>query len=1268
MFPPSHTSTTIDLTDDDSPLPESDDLYAPYKHFITATLHSLLFTLALHHGYTPLNIRTLVAPSWTAGGTGAKPEDLLLPSSPLLLPEIVRPTVLTLEAYLTTAGTLLIIPHTEIQPAIRRVSSDAITAGESGRDVYIAPWGEWGRLLPPSPEMAPSPKEESWKRDVKSYLQDCGVLSGEPGDGWEKEKSALEEAVEQSEWRRIEIWVPFRELPGMGMVVRVVWPEALLFVKASEDDPVLALVPEKDKDTTTSKDEDEATAQDSDDELWWKSVFTSPEYSSFASGGLSFSLASLVLSSSSECPESPQYGTKRKDLGADWCDVPSAVDWAEEWLASKDERTRVIHTRAEEKKAHRIKEEEEKAEKTKIEEAEVKAGPEAMDTKEEGGKLEPKAEVKNQGGVYPTPPDGGAGQQMVPQEPGSAPNTVPTISTAPTSAVATEMDLDWIRDASSVADPVPEQGRKQSDAVAIGGLAGGTGEADLFSGDMDEDGMFGQGITEDDFAFFDNDLGGFGDDDLGEDDVDMELGEVGGMDLSDMGMGGQQGEVDITMETPGPQEIVASSPVVPVLQLPAETQKEAIAPSQAKQKHEIEPHIQTPPLSPHRAIRLLVPEYSLSPNNQPHPTPPTTVGTVMRTPQQNGASVPPAGGVSEAKRRMSLYSPITFTTNIEMADRKYAPGGRYFLAESIKETERKELEAKAGKLDSLAKAPSTGLKRKRGVFLSRVIAIEDNTEVAAPEMAEVLLGGGGDDAVMEESPEEGEEDGDGSESGWTEESSVESDADDDTDEEEEETAGSYYNSLLAASYNGNTTAGAGRKRKWAFDEEGDSGVVDTMKRDVGVGADGEVEVVGEMAPPPWEVMVPDPTDSSLVGVFANLGLETDAISLAGLGEGEFNAVSQLVREQVVTGTSKPLGTLIGGSAWETAMEDDDEEWCLLRRRKGRDEGIVEDAVRSLFGTSGVVRCTLGAYVAVADAVIEPPLLVGRAAAMRPLAQPRRGVQPLSLNKRATTSTSDNAAASVIFRLKPPHIHIHRAEQALEILPPSLHFWETFGFAPCGGPKNVIGFCLHPASRQMQEAADGFLERVQCAYEGARFGTHVRGRLDASGITDGMYAVDAKGGKSLEKGVKALMDAMGEFGAVLANVADELQNIVVYVVNPFEHPSALVDICAGFVMMKRIYTRAMEGVMGARCNNLVLQIVPASFLAAKVGGVSRAQSEWHTLAGELYNRCVPTDGVGSLEEVCLVDWLLSGLYANWVIRRLKKHFHHPYTFHGHHQNQ
>lgn len=1299
MFPPhttTNTPTTIDLTDDPPEEIEPEDPYLAYKRFITAVLQSLEFELALSHGYTPLNIRTLVSPSSlrpspavriatseesTAQEDGRTKEDLL-PSSPVLLPELIRPTVLALEAYLTTSGMLLIVPHTEIQPAIRRISSTSIVSSSlDGRDVYIAPWGEWGRLLPITEveviSAGQKQKEEKWKKAVKSYLQDCGILSSTPrGDEWQR--SVLEEAVEGGEWRRIEIWVPFKELPGMGMIVKVLWPEALLFIKASEDDTIPALsLEEKDKITD---EEDKSVA--GDDDGFWKSMFEDPEYARFASGGLSVSLASLVFE------EGGKLRSSRKDLGMEWWDVPSAVDWAEGWLNDKDERERIVKTRMEEKKKQRQKEEQEKREKEKKEEE--KPEPEAMDTKEDKGKLKI-LETKPTGGVYPTPPDGGQQQQQQMQGPGStssgsAPNTVTTISTAPTSAVPTEMELDWIGDGSGVPDPVPEQGRKQSDATAIGGLAGGTGEADLFGGDMDEDEMFGQGITEDDFAFFDNPggLGEFGDDlEVGEDDVDMGLGEVDGMDLG-MGLNTQpSGEVDLTMETPMPTRedmIIESSPVVPMTQPPTisidmskvdgHDLKTASAPVPEKPT-EMEPHIQTPPLSPHRAIRLLVPEYSLSPNNQPHPTPPTTGGAVMKTPQHNGAPPPPAGGVSEAKRRMSLYSPITFTTNVEMADRKYAPGGRYFLPESIKEKEQREFESKQGKLET-PKVPSTpggGLKRKRSIFV-RSVVVEENSEVAVPEVAEVVLA---DDAIMEESPEE-EVGGEDSDSGWTEESSIESDADDETEEEEEEPGGRYYTSPLAVAYGGIAGGGTGRKRKWAFDDDGEASIAETMKRDVGIGAGGDVEAPGEMAPPPWEIMVPDSTDSSLIGVFANMSLETDALSLAGLGEGEFMAVSRLVREQVVSGTSKPLGNLLGGGAWETATEDDDEEWCLLRRRKCKDEGIVEEAVKGLFKGGGVVRCTLETYVAVADAVIEPPLLVGRAASMRPIAQPRRGVVP-TLNKRPSDGAGINSA---IFRLPPPHVHLHRAEQALEILPPALHFWETFGFGPCSGPKNVIGFCLHPVSKAMEDATDGFLERVSFSYESGRFGTHVRGRLDASGISNGALGIESKsGGKSLEKGVLALMDAMAEFGAVLANVADELQNIVVYVINPFEHPSAVVDICAGFVRMQRIYVAAVQGVMGARLNNLVLQIVPARFVTAKVGGVNRGQNEWATLAAEVYNRCIPTDGMGSLEEVCTLHFIALDLiqsflacgYAitNWVYR-LRKHFHLRYTLRDHHQSQ
>ncbi|KAI5852752.1 mediator complex subunit 13 C-terminal-domain-containing protein [Morchella snyderi] len=1338
MFPPSSHSTpaAIDLTDDgaseDASPPE--DQFAAYKRFITAVLLSLHFEMAAGSGYTPLNIRTLVSPaslrlsiSEERGGekedTG-KADQQLLPSTPVVVPEVIRPTVVALDAYLTTSGTLLIIPHTEVQPAIRRVSSCATRGmcgeeGLGGRDVYIAPWGEWGRLLPSTPATEPaiSAKELKWKSAVRSYLQDCGILST-PGNGWRGDAvNVLGETIQTGDWRRIEIWIPFKEFPGMGMTVKVLWPEALLFMKASENDTIPSV--------DVAQTEDAAEGED----VFWKTVFADPEYAHFASGSLSMSLASLVFADDGQ-----QLARARKDIGADWWAMASAVEWAEEWLAGREERDRVVKARLEEKKALRLKREEderqaaEKEERVRVKEEdkaqethaqmemEMEMGmPEAMDAKEDKAKLK-MLEQKNPAGVYPTPPEGG--QQTAQSmggtggpgstSSGSAPNTAAISAEAIISAVPTEtdMELDWTAELPGVAEQVGEPGRKQSDAAAIGGLAGGTGEADLFGGDMDDDDMFGHAITEDDFAFFDNNPGGledFGDDlgGMGEDDVNMALEDMdlgGGAGSSNIGAqqpGGGGGEMDLTMEIPmhaREEMVIESSPAVAMAQPPTinidvsradgHHDPKLLSGGSASEKlaAEREPHIQTPPLSPHRAIRLLVPEYSLSPNNQPHPTPPTT-GGAMKTPQNNGAPPPPpppSGGVSEAKRRMSLYSPITFTTKIEMADRKYAPGGRYFLPESIKDKELKEFESKQGKLE-MPKVPSTpsGQKRKRGIFV-RSVVVEENAEAAAPEVAEVVLA---DDAVMSgESPEDDECDaGEYSDDDeWSEESSVESDADDETEEEDEADAGArYYTSPLTVAYGG--SAGGSKKRKWgAFEDDGESSTADTMKREpgagagvsvgvgVGTGADGEAEAPGELAPPPWEVMVPDPTDASLVGVFSTMTLETDAVSLAGMGDADFLTVSRLVREQVVSGTARPLGALLdggsgGGSAWETAAEDDNEEWCLLRRRRGKDEEAVEEAARGLFGSATVVRCTLETYVAVADAVViePPPLLVGgRAAAMRPIAQPRRGNNSNSnsnsnssnsgsgnssnsntpgLSKRPS-SASDPAAPttnSAIFRLPPPHVHIHRAEQALEILPPALHFWETFGFGPCSGPKNVIGFCLHPASRAMDDAADGLLDRVSFSYEAGRFGTHVRGRLDASAIAAGSLGIAPRDGAavdSLEKGVAVLMDGMADFGAVLAGgVADELQNIVVYVINPFEHPSAVVDICAGFVRMCRAYAAGCGPVGAARRNNLVLQIVPAAFVARRCGGVGRGQGEWATLASEVYNRCMPTDGVGSLEE-------------------------------------
>jgi mediator of RNA polymerase II transcription subunit 13 len=112
-------------------------------------------------------------------------------------------------------------------------------------------------------------------------------------------------------------------------------------------------------------------------------------------------------------------------------------------------------------------------------------------------------------------------------------------------------------------------------------------------------------------------------------------------------------------------------------------------------------------------------------------------------------------------------------------------------------------------------------------------------------------------------------------------------------------------------------------------------------------------------------------------------------------------------------------------------------------------------------------------------------------------------------------------------------------------------------------------------------------------------------------------------------MKTVLSTLERYGANIAHgVADEHVNIVIYVVNPFSHPSALVDISAGFVRMRRAYEAAIAA-LNVKPNHLTLQIIPAAFIASKLGPVLRI-NVFHRLAVEVYSRAVPTEGTSFAE--------------------------------------
>ncbi|KAI5790429.1 mediator complex subunit 13 C-terminal-domain-containing protein, partial [Pyronema domesticum] len=1150
--PPTPKTEVIDLTLDDEPRPA--DPPPPetleernariYRYLLTSVIGVLTFHLSLHSGFTPLNARTLVAPSslptliskTTNNGKDAGGKNDPLPFSHITAPELATPLVMELNAYLTTVGTLLITPSSTKQQAIRRLGSSGYTDKSwVERECFIAPWGEWGRIIPPSEsESSILPASESrWKESVTSYLKDHGIIS--PISLEDDKKSVLQEAIEKGTWREIEIWLTNGD--GTGNIHRIIWPESLLFIKHREGDKkavIPALTPAKDD--------------------FWKNIWEG-EYSQLAWGKLSTLLSGMDFNSSDSGSGSSSNTNKELDAGVEWWHVPSALDFGLEWYKGRESRAQKIKERLEEKAAE---------EKMKQKVAHLAAEAEKAKQLKSMG-IGVGIGIGPIGGVYPTPPDA---QGVLLGGPASAAST----GAAETPGFIHAVTEDW----SAQGDPAVNA------------------ETDLF-GDEEMDGMLK--VTDDDFAFFDND--GFGND-------------AGGMDL-DMDMGMPEDKMEITPTTINGGELVPevmvdnSTLTLPTMPGPQQQQNQPQLLSQQqrsrkRQRETTEPpavqleaqnQVQTPPLSPHRAMSLLVPGYS-PPN--PNYTPPNT--GFFKVPQLPSTTTSPDGHVT--KRRASMYSPIIFTDNVEKTDMKYAPGGRFFLAEIDTKTPAKE---DATRIDR------SHLKRKRSTT-GRSTATHSRTP------REVITIDDDDETTL------GSVNGDVSE---------ESDADDTSDEESEDEGeeSRYHTSPGMPSMAGPLSfvmPWGGKKRKWPIGTvmEDSLSIDSPASRSVAIGVEGDVEVIPELAPAPWKSMKPDSLDDSLVGVFSSMTITSDPLSAGTFGDAEYVEVATVLASQL-TGF---LHSVWNGKPETISADEAESSTSLLLRRRCKDQTLVEDAVRTLFKEGNVIRCSLETYASITDSIQAPAPIPPSPPLSSHLHSGISNIKPnpaLSQRRNTTAPPLIPIKPWDIFPLPPPHIRLQRGDNILELLPPALHFWETFSLAPISGGKNIIACCFHPSSPQLAEAADFLLDRMTSSYEAGRFGIHHRAEIPGI-ASSGMIPIPIppEASPTYEVAMTSLLSHLEGFGPVLANsIADEGQNIVIYLINPFLHPSALVDITTGFIRLKRHYLNTIATIPGAKSNHLTLQIIPASFVAHKLGQQMRVNII-HKLCQEVYSRCIRTD--------------------------------------------
>ncbi|KAJ5727240.1 Mediator complex subunit Med13 [Penicillium malachiteum] len=216
--------------------------------------------------------------------------------------------------------------------------------------------------------------------------------------------------------------------------------------------------------------------------------------------------------------------------------------------------------------------------------------------------------------------------------------------------------------------------------------------------------------------------------------------------------------------------------------------------------------------------------------------------------------------------------------------------------------------------------------------------------------------------------------------------------------------------------------------------------------------------------------------------------------------------------------------------------------------------------------------------------------------------------------------SKETPKGLIARIPAPHVRMRRGKEYLEALPPAVSFWETFGLEPAHGAKDISAYCIHPYAAT--KSADAFLSLFGLHYQSCNLGSHSRGDKSMA-FENGLKSWDSET-SSYASMMQSLKSICEELGTDLSQYSPSADNCVVYIINPFPHAAALADICAAFWHLFQQIAADTDRQQGQPINEVVLQIIPLSFIMSQDSMVVPTQSEYMNLSFEVYSRCRPKE--------------------------------------------
>ena len=211
----------------------------------------------------------------------------------------------------------------------------------------------------------------------------------------------------------------------------------------------------------------------------------------------------------------------------------------------------------------------------------------------------------------------------------------------------------------------------------------------------------------------------------------------------------------------------------------------------------------------------------------------------------------------------------------------------------------------------------------------------------------------------------------------------------------------------------------------------------------------------------------------------------------------------------------------------------------------------------------------------------------------------------------------------------PSVAIRRNESTLSILPAAIEFWEVLGLEPLHGTKDIAAVCVYPHYDGLAEEVAGFLSRMRIVYESLRLGTHEPLASKAS-VMDGMLAFEVASAYAMPSGPAAArpelpgLDQLHKLAQALAADDTPGKSLVLYFVYCDEVTTGIVDACLAFQRLAHLYDSAVTS-RNSEPNDLVLQLLPLSFIASDTSISVPSSTEMLHLSLEVYDRCASPRG-------------------------------------------